>query len=258
MLNEISTILFGCSAWTRRAAATLVGVFAVLVAVHCLAASGGFTDDQGNNLSQFEPAWKAIELFYKESTPLHIRVIERDFADGTSKFNCHNETIFIHPQHFKKNAAGILAHEASHLALCRLTAQANILVPFRFIDEGFADIIEFDIVGKADRHKTSALRRAAEQYELGNVSFQKVQNWRAYSRDAMGRFTPYAYQVGSSFVYFLIDSYSKEKLRDFFVSLGRHRDLAPALTEVFGLSLQETEKRWLGYLDTFSPERGTK
>jgi hypothetical protein len=97
-----------------------------------------------------------------------------------------------------------------------------------------------DAIGEA----SNALR----QLRANGLGFQKVQHWSSYAGNRPSEGNDYAYPVGSSFVYFVIDSFGEKKLFDFFRDVGETRDLDTSLQHVFGLGAAVVEQRWKDYV----------
>jgi hypothetical protein len=143
----------------------------------------------------------------------------------------------------------IVAHESAHLCIYQVTRGASAMEPFRFFDEGYSDIVGETIAGNnMTNHKRSALAIASAQVKAGAVGFAKVQHWSSYAGNLPSQRNDYAYFVGSSFVYFVIDSFGEKKLFDFFRDVGETRDLDTSLRHVFGLGAAEVEQRWKDYV----------
>lgn len=100
----------------------------------------------------------------------------------------------------------LVAHESSHIGLHHFTAGASTLEQFRFFDEGLANIMGAIAADRLSAYKQQALNAGAAQHSKGNVSFAKVQKWSSYyGRPGSG--TKYAYDVGASFNFFVMDTY---------------------------------------------------
>jgi hypothetical protein len=147
---------------------------------------------------------------------------------------------------------GLVAHEASHLALAAFSGGVSTLEPFRFMDEGLAAIIEHTVGGTLPKYRHAALVVAARRLSTGSVSLADLQAWSRYFGDPIGhpeRAADYdAYEVGSAFDFFVQDTHGEGALRSLFADLARTRSLASSVRTVFGHTLDETEAAWVAYL----------
>ena len=143
----------------------------------------------------------------------------------------------------------VVAHESAHLSMYQLTRGASATEPFRFFDEGYSDLVGKMIAGEnmAD-HKRSSLSIANRQLKEKGLSFEELQHWSAYAGNVPSEKNFYTYPVGSSFVYFVIDSFGENKLFDFFRDIGETGDLDTSLRNIFGLTAAEVEQRWKDYV----------
>ena len=109
----------------------------------------------------------------------------------------------------------IIGHESCHLSMADFTNGASVKEKFRFFDEGFASIYEHMLANDSDDYKKTSLKIAVQQYLQGNVTFTKAQKWSEYFGDPKKFVHYYAYPVGSSFVYYVIDSYGMDSFLSF-------------------------------------------
>jgi len=84
--------------------------------------------------------------------------------------------------------------------------------------------------------------------KAGALDFAKVQHWSSYGGNLPSQGNDHAYPVGSSFVYFVIDSFGEKKLFDFFRDVGETRDLDTSFQHVFSLGASAVEQRWKDYV----------
>jgi len=96
-------------------------------------------------------------------------------------------------------------------------------------------------------YKIKSINSAKNQIQ--NLSFKKVQKWDEF----FGAFdSPQknwdAYEVGVSFIFFIFDTYSKEKLYELFISISKTENLSKSVFEVFGKNETEFEKEWRTYV----------
>ena len=152
-----------------------------------------------------------------------------------------------------KNKNELLVHEMCHLALYNLTKQNSMKEEFRFFDEGFAEIMGRQIgePNELNEYKKQSIQKAKKELKNKGISFQKVQKWNKFFGDfnnANAKLDWSAYDVGASFVFFILDTYSKDKLYDFFVSVSKTSNLAKSILEVFSKKESEFEVEWKNYI----------
>lgn len=169
-------------------------------------------------------------------------------AGGVSRFESrYNSRIVIDRQGYRHQGKLVIAHETSHLCLNLLTNGANMQEQFRFLDEGFAEIISNRIAGNLKQYKTHALYTAAVQLHKNNLSFAKTQKWSKYF-GAPKDGKRYAYEVGASFVFFVMDRFGEKKLKNLFIAIGLSRNFAVAIQSTLGKTAAEVEANWKAYL----------
>ncbi|OFZ55999.1 MAG: hypothetical protein A2428_08595 [Bdellovibrionales bacterium RIFOXYC1_FULL_54_43] len=207
-----------------------------------------YFDDTGTPLPQYEPIYQKLEAIYPGSVPEKIVIVFTD--DTASRFDTKHNRILLSRKHFAQIPTYLIAHESSHLCLFRLTRGASIQERFRFFDEGYASIVGHRIAGNIDSYKhNESLPTAAVQHMSGNVNFVKVQDWKSYFGGSYNA-NFYAYPVGASFDFFLIDTYGQQALDQFFLSIGSTQDLESTFQALFHKSASEIERAWLSYLAT--------
>jgi len=213
------------------------------------AAANHYYDVLGNTLEQLEPVYAQLQGFFGTSMPARItvRYTDRDH----SVFDPNTSSVGIALEHVERAAPPVestIAHESSHLALHSLTQGASVLERFRFVDEGVAYILAARVADESEPFRAKALAKAAAAHQEGTIDFARVQAWNSYGARQVHAENPNAYAVGASFVFFLLDEGDENQLREFLVGLGRSTDLDAALRETYGMSGQEAEARWQGYL----------
>lgn len=213
------------------------------------AATDHYYDLLGNTLERLEPVYARLQEFYGTSMPARItvRYTDRDH----SVFDPNTSSIGIAVEHLTRAAPSgesTIAHESSHLALHTLTQGASALERFRFIDEGLAYILAARVTDEGEPFRAKALAKAAAAHQERTIDFARVQAWDSYGSRRVHAENPNAYAVGASFVFFLLDEGDEKQLREFLVALGRSTDLEAALQATYGMSRQEAEARWQGYL----------
>ncbi len=197
-------------------------------------------------LPEYEPVYPLLKQYFADSVPETIIVSYT--KRKTSQFNPNSEIVLISEFVQKDNAVAVVGHESSHLSLANLTQGASVMEQFRFFDEGFADIFESIVQKDTEAFKRDSLIIAALQSQNHNVSFKKVQNWSEYFGNPQVKTNFYAYPVGSSFDFFIIDTYGMEQLFAFFKDIGNTQDLEKSIKNVFKKDQQVLETDWLRYL----------
>ncbi len=208
-----------------------------------------FFDPAGKPLAQFEPIWRSLHEAFDEHAPKRIVV---EFTESEfSRFDARRDRILIRLGYSPSQVMAKIAHESAHLAAHNLTNGYSTQNRFRFIDEGFASVFEGFVAGKANDFKQHALAVAAHQQRVGNVRLHLVQDWLRYWGDwrkGKGQQTLYAYPVGASFVYFLIDQYGAESPFRLMKAIGETGNFDAATRISLQRSAQEIEAGWIGYL----------
>ena len=205
-----------------------------------------FIGDDGTQLIEFESVWKSLQNYYESAMPARVTI---SFFDnkGVSKFNPQRNQILLDRTGFQARGNNVIAHETSHLCLYQLTKGASNEEEFRFMDEGFAKIIENRFAGSIEQYKRQSLITAAIQLKNNNVSLQAVQKWSLYfGGPEAGRW--WAYEVGASFDFFIIDQYGELKLKDLFKDIGKFHNLGISIRRVFNKSAADLESEWKAYL----------
>lgn len=222
----------------------------VITSLYCQANSvNGLEAADGKPFSDSATAWKTLNDFFGRGMPQKIIVNRKDFQDGNSKFNCTTNSIFINSKITDpKVVDSLIAHESTHIVLCRLTQEYNIVEKSRFWDEGLATIIQYRDLGKEDEYKKRSRELAVSQKALGNLQLAKIQDWHVYSRDESGKINGFAYGVGSNFNYFLIDTFGEKGFKKFLSDIGKTKDFNTTTISVFHKSPRDLEEMWHAYL----------
>jgi len=195
------------------------------------------------NINAESPIFIKLNKLFLNSCPQQIHVILTN--ETISKFDSSTSTVFINSKANEIEAD--LVHEAAHLCLEKLTKGFSNTEPFRFFDEGLANIIEAEWNSKKDDYKKKALIFASQEARSGNISFENIQKWNQYfGRPPRANWN--AYLVGSSFIFFIQETFSDSKLNHFFKTISENGNLEKSLLTVFGLTNIEFEKKWLHYL----------
>lgn len=203
-----------------------------------------FIDKDGNPIEKYEFIYQAVKKIYPESIPEKVII---QYIDGShSKFNIDKAIVYLSVNHVK-NAERIIAHELSHICLGRYKNSTNVLDQFRFFDEGFANIVGYRVVNDIESYKKQSLITAAVQNKADNMDFKKVQDWETYyARYKKNNY--FAYPVGSSFDFMIIDNYGEEILFKFFKDIAKTKNLNRTFKNVFKKDLATIETEWKEYV----------
>jgi hypothetical protein len=242
----------------------MIAIKRILSALAAVAVTAAFANGKSTGFRCSRPdidlseAWDLLKNFYGSDMPEVVMVELREFSDGNSKFNCATNTIFINAKLTEKTVIqSLAAHEGSHIALCRVTKQLNTDSTARFWDEGLATIFEYRLLGKDAEYKASANQLARKQFDEGKLNFSDLFNWYSYSRDAQGKINGYAYGVGSSFDYFLIENFGEQMFRSFLTDIGQSKEFSTSVMNIFGLSVSDLRQQWLNYVQS-PPDGGRR
>lgn len=212
-----------------------------------------FFDKDGAPIHGLTPIWHQLQGFFGDHMPDKVRVVITQ--EHFSRFHTRTASVQITARHYETRRDDTVAHETAHLAAHRLSAGTSTWNQFRFIDEGLATILGKRAAGRKSAYKAEALSTAAVQRRKDNVRLKLVQEWQKYwgKRPPRGeragvRRNRYAYPVGASFVYFVIDTYGERALFDLLKALGSTWNLNDALQKSLGKSAAEIEQEWLAYL----------
>ena len=201
-----------------------------------------FVDTDGQAHPEFEPAWSELEKSLGSATPVSVTVQFTD--DGISRFDGASQRLLVDRRNIARRGNELVGHELTHVALYTLSDGASAEDAFRFMDEGFANIVGARIAGNLEDYKTNALARARSEH----ARLEEVQAWSVFfGGPTTGRW--WTYEVGSSFCFLILDQFGEPALRKLFVEIGRSRDLGQALKAAIGIDYQDVEQRWFAYLD---------
>jgi hypothetical protein len=118
---------------------------------------------------------------------------------------------------------------------------------FRFFNEGFARLFEYS--ENPSWYFNTTMKVGKEYLKKGKVSFSQIEDWITYWGDPeVGNLDPNAYNIGSTFVYFLINTYGKNCFRKFLVVIGKTQNLNLALSQTYQLSRKKAQRRWRKYI----------
>lgn len=221
-----------------------ISLFVCFWWTHSLA--GQFVSLEGERVENLEQIWEHVNNTIG-SCPDKIKYRVDTSKKTFSRFKGQPPLVVLNQKDSDDQLEMVLSHETSHVCLFAKTKGASNLERFRFIDEGLANIIGGQAVNARKEYRTKSLKVAKKLLNTMGISFTKVQAWTKYfGRPPKADFD--AYNVGSTFIFFIEESYGKERVEKFYLKIGEHRDLGKAVREAFGISLEELEKNWLAYI----------
>jgi len=213
-----------------------------------------YVTQNGLPLADYENGYAILQSYFGDSVPKRITIEPTNKSRSLFQPN-DNRVLISSKSQYKEYNACTVEHESSHLALYAFTKGASLREEFRFIDEGFATIIEAEACHRSEGYKRRALRVAVDSMRKNRVSFAAVQQWTNYfGVPDRGNLNLDSYQVGASFDYFLWDTYGKDRLLAFFRALGESGELGAALQKAIGKDKASVEAEWLSYLSQPMPE----
>ena len=203
----------------------------------------------GESVSGLDHIWNELHSFYKIDFPKSISIKYHN-----SEFSGYEYPNIIwlgnrssDPSTWDKRFYELVRHELSHLGNMHLTKKLSKLNEFRFIDEGLAGLFESTTYKKWFKDKS--LKIADEYIKANKASIKIMQDWKVFFGDyTVGNLDWNSYKIGSSFIYYLIDSYGHEKLRDFLLAIGELGTLENALLKIYSLKVSEAERKWVNYV----------
>ena len=206
-----------------------------------------YFDESGTALAQWDFIWDGLSAYFDAATPDRI-VVRHKSGGSTSQFDPQTDSILLTSA--TEDSVEVAAHESTHLCMFHLTHGASDTTQFRFFDEGFANIMGYEIAGDGALYQQAALQVAAISNQQGNVSFAQVQDWSTYFGDpeSSAGANWNAYDVGASFDYMIRDNKGEQALHDFFADIGITQDLGQTFTRLFSATEADIEQEWLAYL----------
>lgn len=230
--------------WTATLVLILVGGIANPAEKH-------FVDPDGSHLREFEPHYPLLVRYFGESVPRKI-MVHREARSG-SIFDVENCAITLAASLQGRNLVSTGIHETAHVAMYRMTKGASLLDEFRFLDEGFVNIIQSIVDSRPELYRKRSMYIANRELDAGNVNFARVQNWTEYfgdwssGKDDIKR-NPNAYPVGASFVFYLMDTFGEAKWRKVLIDIGSTRKLETSLVKIVGKNMATVENEWRKYV----------
>jgi hypothetical protein len=232
-----------------RTAVIIVAALVIYSLTYARESSGHFFDVQGKPLAQYDSLFAELYKYFKDSVPERITVV---YTKGsTSRFNDRDELVLINETAARIKPYQVIGHESAHLCMANLTKRASTEEQFRFFDEGFASIFENILDHKENQYKDVSLKYAAGQNQQNNLSFEKVQAWSRYFGSPPAA-NWRAYNVGASFVYYVIDTYGIESFLALCKDIGNTRNLNQSCQNIFHKEQSTIEAEWQEYLSIHS------
>ena len=121
---------------------------------------------------------------------------------------------------------------------------------YRFIDEGYAEHYSQAMMGREAAYKQRALDKTQGFLEKGWVNFGQAVDWPAYfgQKGKGGRLGFEAYLVGSTFYYYVKDTYGEDAFFKLVEEIGTNFTFNRALKATFEKNEEEIEGEWLAYI----------
>ncbi|MBN2547046.1 MAG: hypothetical protein JXB50_14690 [Spirochaetes bacterium] len=238
----------------------LISLFFLNKLIYPVQSNNHYYDSYDNPLDKFEFVYDELKKYFKEKMPdkfivKYIKTETGIFSSNYSYFNPRNGSILINELH-KSDLIQTIAHESCNLCMAYITSNLSVNENYRFFDEGFASIFEKIILNKHEKivfdelenYKKNSLSIAADQNNKDNVNFKKVQKWSEYFGKTSEKTNDYAYQVGSSFVFYIFDSYGIDSFFQFLIDIAKTQNMDKSFKNIFKKNKSEIEKEWQDYL----------
>lgn len=189
-----------------------------------------------------------VNQFFSGScpSPIYFEVDRSNF--GFSHFRGKYKKIFI-AKNSLKNFDKTFTHELSHLCLFHTTSGRSTQEEFRFFDEGLASIIGQSFIGKDKSYRKNAFKVAYQMLSQKKISFKKMQKWSIFFGQPPKTFNFKSYQVGATFIYYILEIYHQKTLFHFFKSIKKHNSLEAAIKDIFSMTIEDFEQSWFSYIE---------
>ena len=225
---------------------SIVGIFVALLSHSAF--SIHFIDEKtGKPVEELDYIWQELHQFYGDDLPTPIKVKYHD--DRFSGFEPPNK-LWISNNHKEPSSRhyGVVKHESSHIGNYKTTEGASYTNRFRFIDEGLADVLRYENQGTSHRDKCAATSK--KFLNDGKISLELVMDWKVYFGDPYGTGAVEfdAYSIGANFIYFIIDTFGKNTVKEFLEKLNKKVSLNQVFLEEFGLDMVQIEEEWKKYI----------
>jgi hypothetical protein len=196
-----------------------------------------FHDATGTPLPQLERVVPRLSAFFGETLPASIEV---DRRAGNSKFDANGTTIHVSTTSNQPELE-LVAHETTHLALARLTGGANLREQLRFIDEGFANVMQHEVDDTAASYRATARAAAAARAPL---ALAPLEVWSTYFGHGDAHPDWIAYDVAASFVLCVRERYGEARWHDLLADLAVTGALDASLQRVLHVDRATIEQQW--------------
>lgn len=209
------------------------------------AARNHYYDTEGQIEDQFDPLFHRFSQIFGPAMPSRI-VIEVK-KEKVSRILPNKNRILISAEKFETEPTAQIAHETTHLALNRLTNGVIRLDQFRFLDEGFAGILEQSLTGDLEQYKQQILPAAALEHRKVFVTLDRLQRWSSYY-GTQYKPNPGALAAATSFSFFLLERYGEQTYLEFLASLAKTQNIDWSLSDVFHVTQPQIERDWHSFL----------
>ncbi len=193
-----------------------------------------FVAADGTARADLDSIWPVLVQFFGDGgVPATIVVDERP---GNSKFDPHGNTIHVSTTSSQPERE-LVTHESTHVGLARLTDGASTREELRFLDEGFANVMQHVGDGSYAETANAAARRRRP------VRFADLEVWSTYFGHADAHPDWTAYDVAASFVLYFEHRYGEPGLHTLFAALATE-SIDSALARVTHEAPPAVEQAW--------------
>lgn len=225
-------------------------LFCFLLLLSC-ASSGKIINEKGITQNNLRKHYDFVNKALNNSCPSKI-LLEIDYSDfGFSHFKTKENKVFIARKRLEKDFDKSFVHELTHICLYHKTKGQSTKEKFRFFDEGFADIVSNRFISNEKKYKERALQKAHELLLENKVHFKNIQKWSSYF-GIPPKVDYRSYNVGSTFIYFILDNYGSKYLDNFFESIRATGNLKTTIKNTFSINLDNFEQNWIKYIKSKS------
>jgi hypothetical protein len=199
-----------------------------------------------DHIAQYDGLYKRINDKFNGKCPATITIGESNIP-GISRFNISTSEILISRNH---KGQSIIAHETVHLCMNELSNGASSSSKYRFIDEGYAKFYGDTMSMPEEEFKRITMEKARKYAKKSLISFDQVMDWSAYfGYQGKGGVLGFeAYYVGSSFYFFIKETYGEDKFFKLVQEIGTSMTFNRALISAIGKNDTEIELEWLKYI----------
>ena len=206
-----------------------------------------YSDADGNELARYDEIWERVRAATGTDGPPFIVV--QVTAKGTSMFHPDADTVVISLETLAQGLTmkSDIAHESAHLFLAHVTKGKSTLEPFRFLDEGFASLVQHSVEGDLVTFLQRAEQLTAGRLREDPFDLDRLQRWSTFF-GTEGHMDFKAYEVAASFVAFVEATYGQPKLQAWFRAIGETGSLGEAAPRALGQPLADVAEAWLSSL----------